>query len=69
MVIFRRIRRPVGGIISGKKGPIVPFLLRNKEAGGAKVNTGLIKIIINLNKVKEEIKTLREVIFFFIRSL
>ena len=55
--------------MSGRRGPIIPSLLRNKEAGGVKVNTGFIKIIINFNKVKEKIKTLREVIFFFTRSL
>ena len=69
MVIFKRTRGPVGGIVSGGKGLVIPFLLRNKEAGGIKVNTGLIKIVINLNKVREEVKTLREVIFFFTRSL
>ena len=58
MVIFKRIQRPVGGIIFGGKGPVVLFLLRNKEAGKVKVNTGLIKIIINLNKVKKKVKTL-----------
>ena len=56
----------MGDIISGGRGPVVPFLLRNKEAGGVKANTGLIKIITSLNKVKEEIKTLRKVISFFI---
>ena len=45
-------------IISGGKDPVIPFPLRDKEAGGVKTNTGLIKIIINLNKIKEEIKTL-----------
>ena len=58
MAVFRRIRGPVGGAISGGKGPIIPFLLQNKEAGKVKINTGLIKIIINFNKVKKEIKTL-----------
>ena len=52
--------------MSGGRGPVVLFLLRDKEVGKVKVNTGLIKIITNLNKVKEEIKTLREVISFFI---
>ena len=52
--------------MSGGKGPIILSLLRNKKVGKVKVNTGLIKIIINLNKVKEEIKTFREIIFFFI---
>ena len=52
--------------MSGGKGPAVPFLLQNKEAGKVKINTGLIKIIAGLNKVREEIKTFREVIFFFI---
>ena len=59
----------MSGVISGGKDPAVPFLLRNKEAGGAKVNTGLIKIIINLNKVKEEIKTFQKIIRIFTRSL
>ena len=68
MVIFKRTRGPVGGVMFGGKGHVIPFLLRNKEAGRVKVNTGLIKIIINLNKVKEEIKTLREIISFFTRS-
>ena len=58
----------MGGVISGGKNPAVPFLLRNKEAGGVKTNINLIKIIINLNKIKEEVKTLREIIFFFTRS-
>ena len=46
----------MGGVIFGGKGSVIPFLLQNKEAGKAKVNTDLIKIIINLNKVKKEIK-------------
>ena len=66
MVIFGRTQGPVGGAVSGGRSPAVPSLLRNKETGGAKVNTGLIKIIINFNKVRKEIKTLREVISFFI---
>ena len=66
MVIFRRIRGPVSGIISGGKGLIIPFLLRDKEAGRVKININLIKIIIGLNKVKEEIKTFQEIISFFI---
>ena len=69
MIIFRQTRGPVGGVIFGGRGPAVPSLLQDKEVGGVKVNTGFIKIIINLNKVKKEIKTLREVIFFFTRSL
>ena len=48
----------MGGIISGGKNPVIPFLLRNKEAGKVKANTGFIKIVINLNKVKEKVKTL-----------
>ena len=48
----------MGGVISGGKGPVILFLLRNKKAGGVKVNISLIKIIISLNKVKEEIKAL-----------
>ena len=55
--------------MSGGKSPAILFLLQNKEAGGVKVNTGLIKIVIGLNKVKEEVKALREVMFFFIWSL
>ena len=59
----------MGGVISGKKGPAIPFPLQDKEAGKAKVNTSLINIIINLNKVREEVKTLREVMHVFTRSL
>ena len=51
--------------MSGGKGPAILSLLQNKEVGKVKVNTGLIKIIANLNKVKKEIKTLREIISFF----
>ena len=47
----------MGGIIFGGRNPAVPFLLQDKEAGGIKVNTGLIKIVIGLNKVKEKVKT------------
>ena len=64
MVIFKRIQRPVGEVISGGKNPAIPSLLQNKKAGKIKTNINLIKIIINLNKVKEKIKTLWEVIFF-----
>ena len=59
----------MGDIISGGKGPVILFPLRDKEAGGAKVNTGFIKIITSLNKVKEEVKALRKVISFFTRNL
>ena len=55
--------------MSGGKGPAVPFLLRDKEAGGAKVNTGFIKIIASLNKVKEEVKTLRKAMRALTRNL
>ena len=55
----------MGSAMFGGKGPVIPFLLRDKETGGVKINTGLVKIIINLNKVKKEVKTLREVISFF----
>ena len=48
----------MGGIISGGRGPVIPSPLQDKEAGGAKINTGLTKIIIDLNKIREEIKTL-----------
>ena len=69
MVIFGQIRRPVGGVISGGKGPAIPSLLQNKKAGKAKANTNLVKVIINLNKVKEKVKALREIISFFTRNL
>ena len=55
--------------MSGGKGPVIPSLLKNKEVGGVKINTNLIKVIINLNKVKEEIKALREIISFFTWNL
>ena len=66
MVIFGRTRGPVGGVVFGGRNPAVPFPLQDKEAGGVKVNISLIKIVIGLNKVKEEVKTLREIISFFI---
>ena len=66
MVIFGQTQGPVGGVISGGKGPAIPSPMRNKKAGKVKINTGLIKIITGLNKVKEKIKTLREIISFFI---
>ena len=52
-----------------EKVSVIPFLLRDKEAGGVKVNTGLVKIVIGLNKVKEKIKTLWKIISFFTRNL
>ena len=55
--------------MSGGRGPAVPSPLRDKEAGRAKVNTNLIKIIISFNKVKEEIKAFWEIVSFFIWSL
>ena len=55
--------------MSGGKGPVVPFLLQDREIGGVKTNTGLVKIIIGFNKVKKEVKALWEVIFFFTWSL
>ena len=36
--------------MSGERGPVVLFLSQDKEAGG-------VKVIIGLNKLKEEIKT------------
>ena len=51
--------------MSGGKGPAVSSSLQDRKAGGAKANTGLIKIITGLNKIKEEVKAFREVIFFF----
>ena len=44
--------------MSGGKGPAVLSLLRNKETGG-------VKVFITFNKVREEVKTLREVIRVF----
>ena len=44
--------------MSGGRSPVVLFLLRDREAGGVKVNIGFIKVIIGLNKVKKEVKTL-----------
>ena len=55
--------------MSGGRNPAIPSLLRNKEAGGAKANTDLIKIVTGLNQVKEEIKTLREVMSSLTRNL
>ena len=55
--------------MSGGRGPVIPFLLRDREAGRVKVNTNLVKIITGFNKVKEEIKILREAVSFFTRSL
>ena len=54
--------------MSGRKSPVIPFPLQNRKAGGAKLITGLIKIIPGLNKVKKNVKTLREVISFFTRN-
>ena len=48
--------------MSGRKGPVVPSLLRDREAGR-------VKVFITLNKVKEEIKTFRKVIRAFTRNL
>ena len=48
----------MGGTISGGKGPVIPFLLQNREISKVKINTGLIKIIVSLNKVREEVKAL-----------
>ena len=69
MVIFGRIRGPVGNVVSGRRGLVILSLLRDKEVGGVKVNTGFIKVVIGLNKIREEVKTLREVISFFIWNL
>ena len=68
MVIFGRTRGPIGGAVFGEKGPVIPFLLRDREAGKVEINTGLIKVIVGLNKVREEVKTLWEIISFFTRS-
>ena len=42
--------------MSGGKGPIILFLLRDREVGGVKINTNLIKIVIGFNEVREEVK-------------
>ena len=55
--------------MSGGRGPVIPFLLRDREAGGVKINTGFIKIITGLNKVKEKVKAFREIIRVFTRNL
>ena len=52
--------------MSGEKGPVILSLLRNQEAGRVKVIISLIKTIIGLDKIKEEIKTFSEVISAFI---
>ena len=52
--------------MSGGKGPVIPFLLRDREAGGVKTNIGFIKVITGFNKVREEVKAFREVVSFFI---
>ena len=48
MIIFGRIWEPSVGYLSGGKGPAIPFLLRDQETGG-------VKVIINLIKVKEKV--------------
>ena len=48
--------------MSGGKGPVVPSLLRDRKAGGAEV-------FITLNKVKEEVRALREAVHAFTRNL
>ena len=58
----------MSNVISGGKGPVILSSLRDKETGKVKVNISLIKIIINLNKVKKEIKTFQEFISFFTQS-
>ena len=69
MVIFGRTRGPVGGVVSGGRNPVIPSLLRDKEAGRVKVHTSFIKIVINFNKVKDKVKTFLKIISFFIRNL
>ena len=48
--------------MSGGKGPVILFLSRDREAGGAKV-------FITLNEVREEVKAFREVMRVFTRHL
>ena len=51
--------------MSGEKSLVIPFLSRDKKAGKVKIIINLIKMIASLNKVREEIKTLQEIIYFF----
>ena len=44
MAVFGRTREPGAGAISGGRGPAVLFLLGDRETGGAKANTSLIKV-------------------------
>ena len=69
MVVFGQTRGPMGGVMSSGRNPAVTSLLQNKETGRVKVNINLIKIIVGLNKVREEIKTLREIMRIFTRNL
>ena len=69
MVIFKRTQGLMGGIIFNGRDPVIPFSLQNREAGGVKVNTDLIKIITSLNKVREKVKALQKVIRIFTRNL
>ena len=59
MVIFKRIRKPKGGIISGGENPVIPFPTRDRKKGG-------VKTIINLIKVREKVRSLREAMNNFI---
>ena len=56
----------MGGVMSGGRGPVILSLLRNKEVSGAKIIINLIKSVPGLNKVREKIKTLWEMISLFI---
>ena len=56
MVIFKRTQGPVGNIISGGKGPAIPSPLQNREINRVKANTGLTKVVINLNKLRRRLK-------------
>ena len=62
MVIFGQTREPGAGSISGGKGPAVPSSLRDRELNRAKVITNLIKI-------KEEIRSLWKGINAFIKTV
>ena len=54
--------------MSGGRGLVIPSLSRNKEAGRVKVIISFIRIIISLIKVKEEVKTVWEIMSVFTRS-
>ena len=70
MVIFKQTQGPVGGVMSGGKGPVIPFPSQDSEVCRIKVITYLIKIVINLNKAREEAKNRSgDYILFYLKIL